>query len=446
MTSTIQRFETNGGTVARQISQATAIEQSRAVAEVQAAVIVAQNVPRDINRAIAEMRDSCGRLAMAEQAFYQVPNRGTGPSVHLARELARIWGNIEHGSNEMRRDDEASVSEIQGFAWDKQTNTRTSRTFIAPHEKMKAGARLRLTDLGDIQNNNNSVAARAVRECILNVLPKWFVEDAQNICRQTLVNGEGEPLPDRITRMVDAFHGIGITEKQIETKLGKKRGQFDAGDVAQMGITYTSITRDGHDKNELFPPTAETAEQLAATGEGSGPSKLAGKVKAANEKATNSTEEGTQKGAGADSTETQEAAANDTYAGADLANDAQPPGAPTASTPGQTERVAAALAQAKSNTMSDATRRKWLNRMFQLLNDGDCGERDDQLIVITAAAAAADTPVENLEHRDALTDDQLKRVVGQLNTWDKAGELANKIRDAVNTATIRAEQEQGSAE
>ena len=77
------------------LTQATAIEQARAVAEVQAAVTVAQAIPRDVQRAVAEMRDACGRLALAQRAFYSVPNRGNGPTVHLARELARIWGNID---------------------------------------------------------------------------------------------------------------------------------------------------------------------------------------------------------------------------------------------------------------------------------------------------------------------------------------------------------------
>src|SRR5438128_2491865 len=79
------------------ISQVTAVEQARAVAEVQAAIVVAQQVPRDKDRALAEMRDSCSRMALANRAFYEVKNRGNGPSVHLARELARTWGNPGYG-------------------------------------------------------------------------------------------------------------------------------------------------------------------------------------------------------------------------------------------------------------------------------------------------------------------------------------------------------------
>ncbi|OHU29584.1 hypothetical protein BKG74_03375 [Mycobacteroides chelonae] len=246
------------------ISQATSVEQSRAVAEVQSAVIVAQQIPRDLNRAEAEMRDACGRMTMAEQAFYQVKNRGTGPSVHLMRELARVWGNVQYGVNELHRDDNRAESEILAWAWDVQTNTRATRTFIVPHARMAKGRRQELTDLGDITNNNNNAGARAVRECISAILPKWFTEEAQNICKNTIENGEGIPLPKRVEIMLGKFRELGITEAQLENKIGKKRGAWDAGDVAQMGITYTSITRDGMDKAEAFPAISSLAEEITA--------------------------------------------------------------------------------------------------------------------------------------------------------------------------------------
>jgi hypothetical protein len=229
-----------------------------------------------MNRATAEMHDSCGRLALANRAFYSVPNRGTGPSVHLARELARIWGNLQYGVHELRRDDEAGVSEIQAFAWDVQTNTRSTRTFIVPHQRMKKvqgkQTREKLIDLGDIYLSNQNVGARAVRECLFTVMPTWFTEEAQDACHGTLERGEGEPLPDRIQKMIGAFRGIGVSQEQMETKIGRKRGSWTAGDVAQMAITYTSITRDGYDKDEEFPPTTRVTAAEILKGKPAAPS------------------------------------------------------------------------------------------------------------------------------------------------------------------------------
>lgn len=246
------------------IGQATAVEQARAVAEVQSAVIVAQNVPRDVSRARGEMADACGRMALAQRAFYRVPNRGNGPSVHLARELARIWGNIQYGVHELRRDDAAGESEVQAFAWDVQTNTRSTRTFVVPHARMKGGKRQPLVDLGDIYLSNQNVGARAVRECIFTVLPTEFTEAAQDECRRTLEHGEGKPLDERISDMVTVFADLGVKQQQIEKRLERKRGQWTAGDVASMLIVYKSIQRSETTADEEFETGGVTASEITA--------------------------------------------------------------------------------------------------------------------------------------------------------------------------------------
>lgn len=237
----------------RRITQTTAVEQSRAVAEVQAAVTVALQFPRDMQRAYAEMKAACARTALAERAFYAVKNRGNGPSVHLARELARIWGNVDYGVRELSRDDEAGMSEIQAYAWDQQTNVRSSRTFQVPHQRMRDGRRVPLTDLQDVYLNNQNIGARAVREAIFTVLPSEFVEMAQDLCHATLKNGDGVPLADRIEKAVTAYAKLGIGLDRLEARLGKNRGQWDAQQVADLGIWHTSITRDGVDVDSLVP-------------------------------------------------------------------------------------------------------------------------------------------------------------------------------------------------
>ncbi len=120
----------------RRVGQATVVEQSRAVAEVQAAVLVAQNRPRDEQAALAQMRESCKMRQLADRAFFRYSRGGSaisGPSVYLARELARIWGNISHGVSELSRDDEHGQSELQAVAWDLEKNTRVATIFIVPH-------------------------------------------------------------------------------------------------------------------------------------------------------------------------------------------------------------------------------------------------------------------------------------------------------------------------
>lgn len=248
-------------------TQATAVEQTRAMAEVQAAVLVAQQVPRDIGRAFAEMRDACARAALADRAFYSVKNRGSGASVHLARELVRIWGNVDYGVHELRRDDTTGMSEIRAYAWDQQANNRSSRTFQVPHARMRDGERRPLTDLQDVYLNNQNIGARAVRECIFTVLPDDFVEEAKAICRNTLERGEGEPLAERVKKMIGAFKQLGVTQAQMEQKLGRKRSAWTAADVADMGVLYSSIDRRETTVDEEFQQRV-TADQITQQGNG----------------------------------------------------------------------------------------------------------------------------------------------------------------------------------
>jgi hypothetical protein len=133
VTDLAQRADQSIAAFARQnvATQATAVETARAIAEVQAAAFVAQQMPRSIQRARADMLEACQQLALAERAFFSFRRSGqsvTGPSIHLARELARVWGNIDYGIKELRRDDSGGESEMLAYAWDLQTNARNTGT------------------------------------------------------------------------------------------------------------------------------------------------------------------------------------------------------------------------------------------------------------------------------------------------------------------------------
>ena len=240
-------------------SQATTIEQSRAVAEVQAAVVIAQKRPRDKARAMADMREACSIPALAERAFFRFPRGGqqiTGPSVHLARELARCWGNIDYGVKELDRDDEGGVSEMLAFAWDLETNARSETTFIVPHIKDTKGGGKRLTDMRDIYENNANNAARRLRETIFAVLPVWFTEEAKDRCTATLANGGGKPLTQRIADCISFFSNIGVSRRQLEIKIGRNADQWLDGDVATLSVIFKSIRRNEVSKEEEFPNEA----------------------------------------------------------------------------------------------------------------------------------------------------------------------------------------------
>lgn len=247
------------------LGQATAVEQSRAVAEVQGAILVAQRCPRNVPGAVAEMEQSCNQKHLADKAFFSVPRAGAtvnGPSVHLARELARVWGNVQYGVSEMRRDDAGGQSEMKAFAWDVQTNTRVETTFVVPHMRdTKSGAK-KLTSMDDIYNSNANAGARRVRECIFSILPPWFVENAKELCQKTLEHGGGVPLPQRIAAIVKAFDELDVTVDQLEQRAGKSTAKWTARDVAQLTTVGGSLRRGEIQRDEAFPPQRVTADEI----------------------------------------------------------------------------------------------------------------------------------------------------------------------------------------
>lgn len=244
-------------------SQAAAVEHSRAIAEVQGAITVARQFPRDMVRAQAQMREACSNPAMAKQAFYDVPNRGTGPTVHLMRELARIVGNIDYGVKELSRDDVKGESEIQAFAWDVETNVRSTRSFIVPHARMKGRQRQQLVDLGDIYLNNQNTGARAVRECISTVLPVAFTEEAKALCQQTLAApAPGKSLEQQIAEAVQAFEGNGITRGQLEAKVGRPLERWTGADVGRLEVTFQTLMNGEITPDEAFPVAPVTTDEI----------------------------------------------------------------------------------------------------------------------------------------------------------------------------------------
>jgi len=249
------------------IGQATAVEQSRAVAEVQAAVLVARQFPRDEQRAIRKLTQACEQDALASRAFFRYSRAGsaiTGPSIHLARTIAACWGNVDYGIAEMRRDDQAGESEMKAWAWDQEDNVRTSNTFIVPHTRDSKKGTQKLTDTRDVYENNANQGARRVRECVFALVPTWFVELGKDLCQKTLKAGGGVPLPQRIAKVIANFTELGVTVDQLERKLERPAAKWTDQDVATLWVVGRSLSNGEITKDEEFPSARVTAEEIAS--------------------------------------------------------------------------------------------------------------------------------------------------------------------------------------
>jgi hypothetical protein len=238
------------------------VSQSRAVAEVQSAVLMAKKFPRDEEKSFAKLMQSCRRKSLAEQAIYTYPRGGTkvqGPSIRLAEAAAQAWGNIDYGVVELERRGNESV--MQAYAWDLESNTRKTQVFTVPHVRDTKSGSYRLTDARDIYEATANQGSRRVRACLLNIIPGDVVEAAEKACIKTLAEG-GEPLIDRVRKMIAAFADFAVTPELIEARLGHNLESTSEAELVTLRGIYQSI-RDGmSSRDDHFPPAA--AEKGAA--------------------------------------------------------------------------------------------------------------------------------------------------------------------------------------
>jgi hypothetical protein len=80
-----------------------------------------------------------------------------------------------------------------------------------------------------------------LRSRILAILPTDLVDMAINECKKTLAGNNDEPLIDRVKKMVVAFGKIGVTQEQIEKRLGRKVDTMTIDDFTDYIGIYNAI-------------------------------------------------------------------------------------------------------------------------------------------------------------------------------------------------------------
>ena len=276
-------------------SGAVAIESQRAIAEAQGQIIIAKRFPRDLNAAYAELMESCKIPALANMAFYSVPQGGgkvTGPSIRLAEEIARVYGNFEFGHRELGRTEATPTtfgrSEIEVFAWDKEKNNRSLRQITVLHVLDTKDGPRRLRDQKDIDNKIANIASKQARGRILAMMPKWMVEAAIEECKKTIAGTNAEPLSVRVRKMTQAFSAFGVTTEHLERHLKHKLDDVLLDELVDLTGIFNSL-KEGSAPSEFFGDQDEAtkAGSLAETARKG----AAAAVEAAQQSARNGTTE-----------------------------------------------------------------------------------------------------------------------------------------------------------
>lgn len=220
-------------------------DSARAIAEVQASLMIARMNPRDQRKAVDRILNACTRETLAKSAIYAYARGGssiTGPSIRLAEAVAQQWGNIQFGIRELSN--HGGKSEVQAFAWDVETNTRREVTFSVPHIRYTRKGSYKLEDPRDIYELIANQGARRLRACILAVIPGDVMEAAVEQCQAT-INSSVDISPEAIKKLIETFEErFGVTKEQIEKYCQCRSEAIRAAQVIRLRQIWLSL-RDG---------------------------------------------------------------------------------------------------------------------------------------------------------------------------------------------------------
>lgn len=226
-----------------------AVETERAIAEAQGQLTLAKRFPRNLTQSHSELMEACAMPAFAGAAFYTVPNRGSGPSIRFAEEVARVYGNFEYGHRELSR--EPGKSEVEVYAWDKEKNNYSKRQLTVMHVVDTKHGPKKLTDQADIDNKIANVASKQIRGRILALMPKWLVQDAIEACKATLAGTLSEPVSVRVRKMAQAFGRYGVNQNHLETYLGHKVDDTTLDELVDLMGVFNAL-KEGAKPSEYF--------------------------------------------------------------------------------------------------------------------------------------------------------------------------------------------------
>lgn len=267
-------------------------------ATVEAKFLVALNRMRDVDVFREKILKDCNRPRFAEVARYKKPkgykkdgtrNYIEGPSIRFAEAAARAFGNLDIQTPVIFDDDEQRI--IGVAVTDLESNISYSQDIaikkIVERKKLGKGQKplsVRTNSYGqsvylvqatedDFLDKQNAAISKAVRNCVLRLLPGDIVEEAMDAIQTTQAKQDKEDPDAARKRLLDSFTRLGVPIDELKevaghdlktispTELETLRGYFSA--LKNGEASWTSILlehRNGKattEEPEIDPITGE---------------------------------------------------------------------------------------------------------------------------------------------------------------------------------------------
>lgn len=259
-------MENNDNEIVQSVSPQIVYEQDKAAIDIQ--ISTAKAYPRNIRRAT----DNALAIvtmdpAIAQTCTYSVPRGGkkvSGPSVHLAKIIAQVWGNMRIDAKVVDIDNMRITSEA--VCWDLESNlaikAQIKRSITSKNGRFSEDM---------ITVTGNAANSIALRNAVLSVIPKGIVDRVYNAAKAT-ITGDVSDKTKLIAKRVEIFNGLrdafGITDKEILSAIGKAAIDFVDGDDLVTLVGVGQAIRDGDTtvdqafKGEKTKEQSITPEQL----------------------------------------------------------------------------------------------------------------------------------------------------------------------------------------
>jgi len=205
--------------VVESVSPEIVYQQDKAQIDVQ--IATAKSYPRNLKRSV---ENAIAVVSMDSQTAstctYSLPRGGksiSGPSVHLAKILAQVWGNLRV---------EAKVVAIENTTITSQSVCFDLENNLAIKVEVKRSIMTRSGRMNDdmITVTGNAANSIALRNAILSVVPKAVVDKVYNSALSTItgdISDETKLLKRRNEVFLIFKDNYGVTEKEVLDSIGK---------------------------------------------------------------------------------------------------------------------------------------------------------------------------------------------------------------------------------
>lgn len=259
---------------------------SAAIEQIRAEITIARSMPRSMEVARRGLLETAKRPAFAEIALYRLPFGQTpviGPSIRLAEEVIRLWGNLKIDYRFERYATDANgygVEVASVIVTDLETNTSITEPMIVPltaerkrakgtvvGERMGAGGqRLFIVKLGESEIRRERGKARSIarRNAILTLVPRDLIDEVIAQVQQTLQSQDktdprasGRRLLDRLT---SAYH---VNLEQLAHMIGADLDNLTPHDCHELRRVGEHMRDTGQSWRDLYAEFEATLEPAA---------------------------------------------------------------------------------------------------------------------------------------------------------------------------------------